>query len=98
MNPRAQTNHFNPLKELPTRNIKYNLKKKSVLLLFVTLVYNILVGNLELKEKKSLLKHRVFLKKLGDLNHSIGEKRKLIEKASNKNLFFIIQNIFEQLQ
>jgi len=62
------------------------LTNKKLLLLFVSLAYNILVGNIKLKNKKKLKAHKHFLLRLASLEGTFQEKIRLIKNISQKKL------------
>lgn len=77
--------HFKKLKILLQKQksvVKKELLQTQNLLLFVSLIFNILKGNLPIKHKKSLVKYKNLLLKIGSLDSCTREKRSLIKKIS----------------
>jgi len=78
---------FNDLKFVRfDKNLRKILTNKKFLLLFVSLAYNILIGNIKIKNKKKIQKHKYFLTRLASLEANFEEKVRLIKKYSQKKL------------
>jgi len=87
---------FDELKKIRfDKNLRKIFTNRKFLLLFVSLAYNILVGNIKLKNKKKLKKHKHFLVRLASLEANIEEKIRLIKTISRKKLSKILNLLLD---
>ena len=81
-----------------SREVKENLLHKKNILKLVTLLYNIAIGKIEIKNAKSLIAYKKKILQLAALNSTILEKRKIIKKTPTKILRKIILKAINNIQ
>jgi len=81
-----QLQNLESLKKLSKIQLKKEILRKPYLLLYVSLAYNILAGNIKIKNSAEITKYKKFLSKLGSLEAGICEKRRLILKTTAKTI------------